>query len=110
MDNRISRPSAPGQERLAQAEKNELADASLLLGIVAAAALVVPFGAFASPIAGVAAIGLGIPALAKADRAGGAGKALAGISLGGVALAVSLMIIFLLRHVLWRLFAESGSW
>ena len=58
----------------------------------------------------MAAIGLGIPALATADRAGGAGKAIAGISLGGVALAVSLMIIFLLRHVLWRLFIDSESW
>jgi hypothetical protein len=72
--------------------------------------MVVPFAPFVSTIAGVAAIGLGLPALSKADRAGGSGKAIAGISLGSVAVAVSLLILFLLRHVLWRLFVESGAW
>jgi hypothetical protein len=84
--------------------------ASFILGLVAAVALVVPFAPFVSPIAGVAAIELGIPGLSKAHRAGGSGKAIAGISLGSIALAVSLVIIFLLRHVLWRLFIESGAW
>jgi hypothetical protein len=91
-------------------EGNELAEPSFILGLVAAVALVIPFALFASPIAGLAAIGRGMPALARAERLGGSGKAIAGISLGSVAVAVSLLILFLLRHVLWRLFVESGAW
>jgi hypothetical protein len=110
MYNEIERPGVPAQETVGPAEKNELAEVSFILGIVAALAIAVPFAGLVSPFAGVAAVACGITALSRADRAGGSGKALTGISLGSVALAASLVILFLLRHVLWRLLTESGSW
>jgi hypothetical protein len=110
VDNDISRPSVAMQEGSGRAARNELAEASFILGLVAAIAMVVPFASFASPLAGVAAIGLGVAALPRTSQAGGAGKAIAGISLGSVAVVASLVILFLLRHVLWRLFVESGAW
>ena len=110
MDKEISTPGVPSLEASGHVAKNELAEASFILGLVAAIAMVVPFAPFASPLAGVAAMGLGIAALPRVSEAGGAGKAVAGISLGGVAVTVSLVILFLLRHVLWRLFVESGAW
>lgn len=90
-------------------DREPLSEASYVAGIAAAISIVVPLGLVATPFAGIAAIVLGIigmPAAQGRSRQ----RAVIGITLGAIALAVSIPLLFLARHVLWRLLVDSGNW
>ena len=90
-----------------QREENGLAQASFVLGIIGVAGIVIPPGLLVAPISGALAVVFGLLGHAKARHgAGGIDKAIVGIVLGVVAVLVSTVVLYLLRHLLIRVLHE----
>ena len=91
--------------------ENPEARASFVTGIVALVAVFVPPGLFIAPLAGIAAVALGVLGRSRARQgAADADKALIGIVLGVIALLATIIVVYLFRHVIGDALDDVDAW
>jgi hypothetical protein len=96
--------------RMVPLERPSLGRTSVVLGIVALVGTVIPPGLFLAPMAGVAGIGLGSVAMIRGEgNSGKADAALLGVTLSALGLLASSFIIFVFRHVIWRIAGHAAQ-
>lgn len=89
-------------------ERPSFGRTSVVLGIGALVGTVIPPGLFLAPMAGVAGIGLGSVAMIRGEgNSGKADAALLGVTLSALGLLASSFIIFVFRHVIWRIVTQA---
>lgn len=88
-------------------ERNSMAETSFVLGVIALVAVVVPLGLFIAPVCGALAVVFGVWGRVRAGQGlGGGDRATVGVVLGAISVILSSTALYLLRHVITRVFSE----